>query len=352
MQDDGHFPLFARFPRLAQAHPRVDLGRWPTAVECLAPAGSPAFWLKRDDRCHKVYGGNKVRKLEFLLGQARRERRRRLFVVGFAGSNFTLATALHARRIGLATTALLLPQKPAPYVRRNLLWSTVAEADLNLCASEWRLGLRAAWLGLRARLREGAWPLWVPPGGSSPVGVLGFVNAALELDHQIAAGDLPCPKRVYLAIGSMGSAVGLALGFHLAGREIEVVGVPVTPERFANPTLAAELGEKTWSLLCGAGVARGAMPELTIDWRPEFRGPAYGEPTPQSAAAQDWLAESGLHADQAYAAKALACLRADLSAGVVGDQQALFWLTSNACQPPVLPAPDILPAEIVRYLQA
>ncbi len=342
-------PLLNRYPALARAHPGKSLGRWPTPVERVAASGLPAFHVKRDDRCSALYAGNKIRKLEFLFGQALAEGRRRLFVVGYAGSNFTLATALHARRAGLETTALLLPQAREDYVRRNLLWSASAGARLELCSGELTLAARALRLAVQARRLEGRWPMWVPPGGSSPAAVLGFVNAALELDGQIRAGELPCPRRVYIAVGSMGSAVGLAVGFALLDRAIEVVAVPVTPPRYASPQAARELACRVARLVDGDD-RRGQAAMRRLRWRDGFSGPAYGVPNEDSAAAAAWLAEQGMRADQSYAAKAFSCLLGDLRAGGTDDDEALFWLTSNSCQPPELPADDCLPPRIRAWL--
>jgi D-cysteine desulfhydrase len=106
--------LFRHFPRLRAALPRAELARLPTPVES-APElarelGLGALWIKRDDRAADPYGGNKVRKLELYLGQALAEKRRAVLTFGGVGSNHALATAVHARRLGLEVILALLPQ--------------------------------------------------------------------------------------------------------------------------------------------------------------------------------------------------------------------------------------------------
>ena len=118
-------PLFARYGALAGALAHIPLGQFPTPVEKLDRVGDriglDQLYIKRDDLSCAVYGGNKVRKLECLLGEALRRRASRVATMGFAGSNHALATAVYARQLGLQCTNFLLPQVNADYVRRNLL---------------------------------------------------------------------------------------------------------------------------------------------------------------------------------------------------------------------------------------
>src|SRR6266581_738013 len=113
-------PLFKAYPQLEQQLPHVSLGNFQTPVEKLTPVGDEiglySLYIKRDDLSGGVYGGNKVRKLEFLLADAKE-----VITFGFAGSNHALSTAIYGRQLGLKSTSMLMPQVNAHYVRRNLL---------------------------------------------------------------------------------------------------------------------------------------------------------------------------------------------------------------------------------------
>ena len=206
-------PLYRRFPALRRV-PRVALATLPTpvqAVDALAP-GQP-LWLKRDDLSGQPLGGNKVRALEFLLAGVRPGDM--VLTVGGAGSTHALATALYAAGLGARTTVVRWRQEMNPHAAA--VRARLGAAARCIEARSAALGLARAWLMRAGRGAGGPATLhWVPPGGTSPVGMLGHVNAALELGEQIAAGALPPPARVVVPLGSGGTAAGLALGFAAA----------------------------------------------------------------------------------------------------------------------------------------
>jgi hypothetical protein len=118
-------PLFRKFPALQAKLPHVSLGLFPTPVEKAdrlgAAIGLDRVYMKRDDLSGTVYGGNKIRMLEFLLGGALRANAKEVVTLGYAGSNHALALAIYADKLGLKCSSYLLPQANAHYVRRNLL---------------------------------------------------------------------------------------------------------------------------------------------------------------------------------------------------------------------------------------
>ena len=129
-------PLFEHYHLLAHKLPYVSLGEFPTPVQKLNQLGRQLgldnLFIKRDDLSGKVYGGNKIRKLEFLLGDALRIGAKEVLTFGSAGSNHALATAIYARQLGLKSISMLVPQPNAHYVRRNLLMSYHCGAELHL----------------------------------------------------------------------------------------------------------------------------------------------------------------------------------------------------------------------------
>jgi len=309
----------------------------PTAVQPLQDMAGrlhiAALWVKRDDRSALTYGGNKTRKLEFLLGEAKRSKSREVLTFGYAGSNFALATALYAQQLGMRCISMLLPQHNATYVRQNLLLGDYAGAELHTAPNTWLLGAKTLWQYARHTLMQGRRPYWIPAGGSHPLGVLGFVNAAYELKAQIDAGTLPVPDVIYLPLGSMGSAAGLDIGLRVLGLQTRIVAVRVVPTQFGSEAGLQKLIERTVTYL------RRREPDFPVlsaddtlcEVREGFFGQAYGEFTPEGRTAASLAGDlEGLKLDGTYAAKAMAALIADARAGKLQDKTVLFWNTGNS----------------------
>ncbi len=328
-------PLLERYPALASAHPVAGLVKGPTPVEPFA--GAQDVHLKRDDLTATDYGGNKIRKLDFLLADAAARGRRSVMTFGYAGSNFVAATAWHGRKLGLRTIGGLLPQVPADYVVDNLSVSLACGAELFLRESRVALVAEAAMRSTQALLRDRRLPVWIPPGGSNALGALGFVNAAMELKQQIAAGLLPAPRQIVLPFSSMGSVAGLAAGLQLAGIQARITAVQVVDAAQAGPIRLLALLEELVALLRRASVqvADAAALAAQVDVRDEFFGGEYARAdAPVKDAMQRFVSATGARVDSAYSGKALACLYADLDRGRL-QMPALYWHTlSKAVRPP------------------
>lgn len=184
------YPLFDAHPRLRDALPVAGLLGGATPVGRL----DDRVFLKRDDLTAGDFGGNKVRKLDLLLARAARDGARELLTFGYAGSNFVAATAWHGRKLGLRTIGYLLPQAGATYVADNLAIALAAGAELHLRSSEAAIAVAALLRSAGAFMEGGRVPAWIPAGGSSPLGTIGFVNAAFELKRQIESGGVPRPS--------------------------------------------------------------------------------------------------------------------------------------------------------------
>lgn len=323
------YPLLQEYPGL-RALPVAGLLDGPTPVQPLADG----VFVKRDDLSAADYGGNKIRKLDLLLAAARARGAAEVLTFGYAGSNFVAATAWHGRKLGLSTLAYLLPQVNAHYVADNLSVGLHAGAELHLRDSEAAIARSALLRSAVRLLRRGRLPAWIPPGGSSPLGAVGFVNAALELRAQVDAGELPVPERIYVAFSSMGTVAGLALGLELAGLPSRIMAVRVVDPHFAAPEKLRKLVRETRRLLTRH--ERRLAPDIEralarVQVRAEFFGEAYGVPTAATRAAIDrFTGASAARADTAYSGKALACLYHDLDAGQLRGGTALFWHTYNA----------------------
>ncbi|MDD3765331.1 MAG: pyridoxal-phosphate dependent enzyme [Nevskiales bacterium] len=334
------YPLFDAFPKL-QALPRAGLFEGVTPVARLGDAQD--VWVKRDDLSASDYGGNKIRKLDLLLADAAARGCRDLVTFGYSGSNFVAATAWHGRKLGLDTHAFLLPQAAAPYIGDNLATALHARARLQVAPTERAVATAAALRSARLLMRHRRWPQWIPPGGSTALGAIGFVNAAFELRHQVEAGLLPPPEQLYVAFSSMGSVAGLAIGLALAGLPTRIQAVQVVGPQFASRARLDRLVARTLRLLARHDPAAAPNTVAPVDIRTEFFGRTYAVPTPATRQAmQRFEAATGARSDSAYSGKALACLYADVDAGIPRGP-ALYWHTFNAHGRPEGVAP--LPAK-------
>jgi len=326
--------LFEAYPALRAQAPHVVLASLPTPVAPLPlpEAAGGAVYVKRDDLSAAPYGGNKVRKLEFLLGSAVACGAGAVLTFGAAGSNHALATAIYARQLGLRAISMLVPQPNARSVRRNLLRGHLAGARLLHYSGRSRVALGTLAQFRRERREHGQFPHVFPPGGSSPEGCLGFVNAAFELRAQVDAGLLPAPDRVYVASGTMGTCIGLLIGLGAAGLPAEVVAVRVTDPPYTSPAKARRLYDATKKYLRRAvpDFPDTPFPEDPFTLRHEFLGERYGVHTEAGRAAVARARALGLELEGTYTGKAFAALLADAAAGDLRGRTALFWNTYNS----------------------
>jgi D-cysteine desulfhydrase len=348
--DAGEPALFQRFNGLSHRIARVPLAVLPTPVQRLDLPGKPDLWVKRDDLSAPAYGGNKVRKLEFLIGDAVARGARRLITVGAAGSHHALATALYGREHEIPVSLVLFPQPVTPHVRNVLLTDLSLGAELRW--SPRMEAVPAAALLARFAHRRDA-PYSIPGGGSSPVGALGYVSAALELEDQVRRGMFPEPDTIHVAAGTLGTAAGLAVGLSLGGLATRVHAIRIASRLVTNERMLRRLIVGVSAILQQHGVA---VPDLrAIESRLELThdaiGIGYGHRTEAGAAAMEALADSELIFDDTYTAKAAAAMLARMQ-GAGGVQ--LYWHTLSSVEPTLPESADVgdLPASFRRYLSS
>jgi D-cysteine desulfhydrase len=343
--------LFRAFPALRSSLPRRALIDAPTPVEEIGIAGiaPQRLYVKRDDTSAARYGGNKPRKLEFLIGAALARGSRRLVTLGATGSNHGLATTIHGGVAGLATTLVLIDQPFTPEVREKLLLDAAYGAELVYGRSLAGAALGVARVLVRSTLR-GERPMLIPPGGSSPLGNVGFVSAAFELAEQIAAGALPEPDEIYVPVGTAGTLVGLQLGARLAGLRSRVVGVLVTD--ILPPTRARMLraARATLRLLrrADASVPDPGLGAADFVLVLDQLGPGYGAATGAASAAIEASAAAGLRLDATYTGKCMAAILARAASGTLASGPVLFWNTYNSVDPRPGASHPLDPARLPR----
>lgn len=298
-----------RFPVLAETLPHLVLSERPTPVRELPGLG---IWVKEDGAFGSGgWGGNKVRKLEWLIPDAQRRGRRSILTFGGLGTNWGLATALYSREHGLETALALVDQPIDEHVRAQLARLEASGARIHRTHTKRRTVAMLPWL-LARNTRGGRPPYLLPAGGSSPVGALGYVEAALEIAAQVEGGSLPEPAHVVVPVGTGGTAAGLALGFQIAGLPTRVVGIVVNDQLRLDGAVIARLARRTAALLERRGARLGQLqlePDM-LDLTRDQIGAGYGHPTEAATRAAALAGEERLALDPVYTAKAMAGLLA------------------------------------------
>lgn len=291
----------SRFPRQRFAH-------LPTPLERLdrlsALLGGPTIWIKRDDCTGLGFGGNKTRKLEYLMADAIAGGADTVLTVGAVQSNHARQTAAAAARLGLACELVLenrIADADEAYLRSgNVLLDRMFGARLHEvpAGSDMKQAMQDAADAVRGR---GGRPYQIPGGGSNPVGALGYVNFALELLAQATEAGVAFDHLIH-ATGSAGTQAGIVVGLEALRAGLPVLGITVSKPREQQEALVQALADETAAFLGVPGVVTRAAVVANSD----YTGPAYGAPTPGMLAALKLLArEEGILLDPVYSGKAM-----------------------------------------------
>ncbi|MCP4197455.1 MAG: pyridoxal-phosphate dependent enzyme [Proteobacteria bacterium] len=325
--------LFKKYPRLENRLPRVSLASLPTPVERLEGLEKLGYggrlYIKRDDLSGELYGGNKTRKLEFLLGQVQQSNKKRTVTFGAAGSNHATATAVYGKELGLECHSMLMPQPNSFLVRKNLLVSYDRKAHLQYDKSLSRTAIRSGIL----MLRQGGDIAVIPAGGSSPLGVCGFVNAAFELKEQIDSGELPEPDYIYVAAGTLGTTAGLILGLKALGLKSRVIPVRVVDLKLTNRVVLYGLLQATNQHLISLDPAfpRVETPFNELFIENSYFGDEYGLFTERAVEAIEIMQQhQRIRLEGTYTGKTFAAFLNDAKRSGMKDKTVLFWNTFNS----------------------
>jgi len=318
----------ARRPRHALAALPTPLDEAPRLREALGGAGRcPRILVKRDDLTGLGLGGNKARKLEFLIGDALAAGATSVITTGAVQSNHARMTAAAARRVGLDADLVLSTADAAPALEGNLLLDRLFGARVHLVPTVdpmLAVGHDEAVVRRVAdeHLSRGGRPYIIAVGGSSPVGALGYVAGALELQGQLTALGI-APRRLYFASGSRGTQAGLTLGAHLLGAAYDLHGVAVSggePEKIERARRAAIDA----AALLGAD---DAVRQARFFTDQAFIGDGYGLPTAAGLEALLLFARTeALVLDLTYTAKACAALVAHVRSGELAASDTVVFL--------------------------
>lgn len=303
--------------------PRVQLALLPTPIQPMqrlsAHLGGPQLWIKRDDQTGLAGGGNKARKLEFLVAAAQAHGAKTLITAGAAQSNHARQTAAAAAHFGFDCILVLEGQAPSR-PNGNLLLDHLLGAEL-VWAGE-QPTVAALQSTFDQAWEAGRRPYLIPVGGSNAVGASGYVDAMAELMEQS-----PDTQRVVVASSSGGTLAGLLVGAALHGFSGMITAVRVGKYEQIEPANLAILASETADLF-GAQVDLADVRYTLVE---DYLGPGYGVLTDQEREAIRLFAQTeGVLLDPVYTGKAAAGLldlvrRAEIGAG----EKVLFWHTGG-----------------------
>ncbi len=316
-------------------YPRQFLGAYPTPLEFLPRLSRSVgrlIYIKRDDELGPGMGGNKTRKLEYLIAEARRTGARKVATFGGLQSNHVRLTAAACRKAGLEPHIFYFERKPAR-LTGNLLLNRLMGAHMHFIpfggGGDGSLTLEQT----NSLVHLVAWGtigrhFFIPVGGHHWLGCLGYVRAAVEIDEQARSLGLG-PAHLVLAAGSGGTLAGLMAGLALASSPLQLLGIDVGRLWKGFPASIARLSNEIQRRLTGyppgAGAFRaGAVPLIEST----YVGEGYAHPTPQGLAAIERLARlEGILLDPVYTAKAFAGMLDQIEKGRLGaPHEALIFL--------------------------
>ena len=304
--------------------PKLDFAHLPTPVELLprlsAQLNGPQIFIKRDDQTGLAFGGNKTRKLEYLLADAQAQGADTLITGGAVQSNHCRQTAAAAARNGFACTLVLTGDKPPKpsgnyfldlFLGAQIVWAAGADRDLVLQQT------------FEQTQSEGRKPYLIPYGGSNPIGALGYVYALKEMLEQVDDLDW-----IIFPSSSGGTQAGLALGGRMFNFKGKILGISID-----NP--ASELSEKIARLAeetaQGLGIEQSFKPQ-DILVNDDYLGGGYGVMgEPEVEALKMFAHSEGMLLDPVYTGRAAAGLIDLIRREVItAHQKVLFWHTGGS----------------------
>lgn len=324
-----------RFPRLnafGRPTPLEELTNLRRTIGC-----RPRVFVKRDDLTAIGMGGNKNRKLDFVMADALAQGADVIITTGAPQSNHARQTLANARRLGMECH-LVLTGEDSPVRQGNLLLDTIMGATLHFVGDEGdadaRADQRAAELAAELA-RQGRRPYVVPLGASIPLGSLGYIESVMEVAEQSKTLGVTIGHG-FLATGSGGTQAGAEVGAREAYPAMRIHGVAVSRDSLPQREKVAELVNQTYEFL---GIPKSVRPDDLIV-HDEYYQPGYGIPNEVDLRAIELLARTeGLLIDPVYTGKAFAGMLDLLRKGQLDDAEAvLFFHTGGS--PAVFAMPE------------
>jgi len=329
--------LFEAYPNLEKTIPFIPLGNYPTPVERMRRLGEilgySGLWVKRDDLSSEKMGGNKVRVMEFLLGEMNAKGKRVAISPGALGSNQILASAIYGKELGFKIVGVFFKQCATDYMCKHMLIDKAMGVEFHHCSSPYIVPLVVLWQFVKHFDRERMqFPFYIPTFGSSATCALGYFNAMFELRKQIERGECPEPDYIFVTAGTGGTMAGIQLGAKVLGMKSKTIGVRITDYIACNERIVASILNRAVKHLRKAGAD---IPDLRFNKNDitlihDFFGGEYAKVTDEALAAKKTLMEiEGLTLDTTYTAKTMAAMLKYLKDNDLRDKNILFWHTYN-----------------------
>jgi L-cysteate sulfo-lyase len=295
----------SRFPRLHLAHLPTPLEPMPRISQHL---GGPNLWIKRDDCTGLSSGGNKTRKLEFLMADAVERGADTIITQGATQSNHARQSCAAAARLGMESHILLEDRTgfhdDAYALNGNVLLDQLHGATISQRPAASDMNAEMELLAQQLR-DDGKKPYIIPGGGSNEIGALGYVNAAFEMTHQANESLLRIDHLVH-ATGSAGTQAGLVVGMQAMNSGIPVYGVSVRAPKAKQEENVFGLAQRTLDFM---GLAQSLVPRDSVVANSDYVGDGYGMPTDSMVEAVKMLATyEGILLDPVYSGKGFAGL--------------------------------------------
>lgn len=329
--------IFERYPTLPEKINWISLGNLPTPITKLEKLGKVIgcdnLYLKRDDVSGNIYGGNKVRKLEFILPDAKRKNKEHTLTLGAAGSNHCVATTIYAKKLGIKNISLLLPQPNTKYLQKNLLLQKAFGGEIKYLSSVYLIPFAVIFQMIKIFLKTKKIPYYIPAGGSSIFGCIGYVNAAFELKKQIDENIIPEPDFIFVPAGTCGTAAGLELGIKVLNLKSKIISVRVVDKIVCNQQKISKLANKTSLFLHKID---HSFPKIEIKpdnifFLVDYFGDGYAKFTEKGMLAVKIMKElENIELEGTYTGKAMAGLIDWCSKKDVYNKTILFWNTYNS----------------------
>ncbi len=288
--------------------PKVRLGHFPTPLEPMdrlsEKLGGPRLWVKRDDCTGLSSGGNKTRKLEYLMADAQKHGADTIITQGATQSNHARQTTAAAAKLGMECHILLEDRTgsndPSYILNGNVLLDQLHGATISKRGGGTDMNAEMQALA-ETLLAEGRTPYVIPGGGSNAIGALGYVNCARELAEQAAGTGLRIDALVH-ATGSSGTQAGLVTGLAAIQSDIHLLGIGVRAPQEKQEQMVFDLAQKTADHLGTGQIIQRSAVRANCD----YVGPGYGLPTDGMISALKLLAQTeGLLFDPVYSGKGL-----------------------------------------------
>ncbi|MDH4128616.1 MAG: pyridoxal-phosphate dependent enzyme [Spirochaetota bacterium] len=326
--------LFKYFPQIKEKVPWVTLGNFPTRVTLLSNIVKnlpiKSFWVKRDDETSSIFGGNKIRNLEFEFGKIIQLKKKLILAYGSIGSNFTVACCMFGKHFNIPVNLILFDTVRTEDVENNYKINSALANKITFSKSIMFLPYYVIKEVINTHHMD---RYLMPPGGTSPLSVLGYINAMFELKEQIDNHELPIPNYIFLPVGTGGTIAGLLIGKTILKLPIKIIGITVFEKFLTNISMIKILiyrSVKYFNSIANTNIsAKKIFSEINLV--NDFLGDGYAHPTNESNSTIKLLMDNeGLILDGTYTGKGMAGAINIIKSSLKSNDNVLFWHSYNS----------------------